>query len=261
MTEKVKAPSIPLLDKGGVIAVLLWLYDHPEGLQKIQLRSIIGLSSLTAISVHELLFDSGLIENLPSSKKMLFGLSIRGKKIAALLKSVQYFINPESIDKPILFNRLLEIVRSELIVLSPELVLNVQNLFDLFIEFIEEESLNIHSDFLSSWFEFQKIEAYESYFKYLGIYKSGDNPIYDIIGRYSLHVSLAIPIELKNKYTQIKIESLEDRMKFYQELIEYTKSHWNIPLELRYPKEKIDYLKANKDKIKRDLTGSDINWR
>lgn len=81
--------KVKILESGGFCCVLLYLLDHPEGVQRVQYRFNLGLSPRAAMRNHNLLFAAGLIESKPSKDKLLFGLTEKGEKIARLLASIE----------------------------------------------------------------------------------------------------------------------------------------------------------------------------
>jgi predicted transcriptional regulator len=65
------------------------MFDHPEGVQKINLRKDLGLVSNTQVQAHKLLFENKLIEIAPNPVKMTFVLTEKGKLIAEKLKEIK----------------------------------------------------------------------------------------------------------------------------------------------------------------------------
>ena len=88
--------SLDFLEIKGVIQILIYLLDKTEGVQKVDLRVELGLVSNSAVKAHKICFKLGLLENIPSINKLLFGLSEKGKKIAEKLKEIESVLNEES---------------------------------------------------------------------------------------------------------------------------------------------------------------------
>ena len=80
---------IDLFEQGGICQILLFLLDKPEGVKRVEYRTSVNLGSRAAMRDHEVLFNSGLIINKPSSDQLLFTLSEKGKQVALYLKLIE----------------------------------------------------------------------------------------------------------------------------------------------------------------------------
>jgi predicted transcriptional regulator len=99
IVRKDKKDSIPflvmdeilsLLEHRGICRLILFLHFHPEGIVRIRYREPpINLNPRAAKKYHDLLFNAGIIENVPNNEKFLFRLSAKGMEIAAFLLAIQ----------------------------------------------------------------------------------------------------------------------------------------------------------------------------
>ncbi|OLS16361.1 MAG: hypothetical protein RBG13Loki_0049 [Promethearchaeota archaeon CR_4] len=81
--------SLVMLEHGGVCRLLAFLLDHPEGIARAQYRqSPLALGSRAADRDHLLLFEAQLIHAVDHPKKLLFGLTEKGKQVALKLREI-----------------------------------------------------------------------------------------------------------------------------------------------------------------------------
>jgi len=90
--EKFEA-SIQFLEKRGLSQCLLYIFEHPEGVQKVNLRNLKGLAPSTAVSCHKILYEFKMIQNIPSDSKLLFNLTKKGVLMAKLIRTLNALLN------------------------------------------------------------------------------------------------------------------------------------------------------------------------
>lgn len=87
---------IEILENYAVPRFLLFMLKNPEGIQKVDIRNKMGLSSTISIKVPELCFNEGLITTKPSIDKLLFILTEKGQQIAEYLQKIEELLNQKT---------------------------------------------------------------------------------------------------------------------------------------------------------------------
>jgi hypothetical protein len=88
--------DISILENYIVPRLLLYLLAFPDGVQRVDYRKDLEISSTSAMNAHKICFNVGLIENKKSLDKLLFGLTEKGKKVAEKLKEIDFIIKNEN---------------------------------------------------------------------------------------------------------------------------------------------------------------------
>ena len=78
-----------LLRIKGVVEILVYLHEKPEGAQKVDLRDDLNLFSATQIKAHKFLYNAKLITSKPNQGRHLFTLTEKGKFLAERLCSMK----------------------------------------------------------------------------------------------------------------------------------------------------------------------------
>lgn len=83
---------LDFLENKGICVILISMLEYPEGVQRYFYRKDLKLGSRAAYRNHDILYENGLIENIPSKTKLLFKLTEKGEKIAKCLKEMSSII-------------------------------------------------------------------------------------------------------------------------------------------------------------------------
>lgn len=83
------------LETTGVLRILVYMLDHPEGIRRVDIRTELDVSSSSQIKARELLLNNGLIIGSSSGKGELLHLTETGIKIAQHLKQIQEILKNE----------------------------------------------------------------------------------------------------------------------------------------------------------------------
>lgn len=81
-----------VIESYGACKSIIFLLEHPEGIRKIDYRTKIGLASTTAIKIHSVLFEEGVIQTKSDPNNLLFVLTEKGVKIAKKIKDVDVIL-------------------------------------------------------------------------------------------------------------------------------------------------------------------------
>lgn len=79
-----KQYKIELLENYTLPKFLLFLLEHLEGVQKVDLRNNLGLASTTSVRIPKICFETNLITTKPDIEKLLFILTEKGKKLLSI---------------------------------------------------------------------------------------------------------------------------------------------------------------------------------
>ena len=88
----VKKNNFRVIESYGACKTLIFLLEHPEGIQKIDYRRKVGLASTTAIKIHSILFEEGVIQTKSDPNNLLFVLTEKGVKIAKKVREIKQFL-------------------------------------------------------------------------------------------------------------------------------------------------------------------------
>lgn len=74
------------LRQSGVVEILLYMLQHPEGVQKTDMRHELKLNPYSGVEAHKTLEELGIFEKkFGDENRILFALNAKGKKIAYTL--------------------------------------------------------------------------------------------------------------------------------------------------------------------------------
>lgn len=80
--------DIKVFLNAGVSDILLYLYEHPEGRQKIDMRKDLLIAPNTQVRAHNILLEHKLIMPIADPEKLLFVLTDLGKSLAEEIKKI-----------------------------------------------------------------------------------------------------------------------------------------------------------------------------
>lgn len=137
---------IPSLERTGVIPILLYLLDHPEGKRKVDFRDELGLGPGSAQNAQRICFNEGLITVSPSVDEFLFCLTEKGRHIAHLLKNIRKIFQDDIIPgEDVLQTMMILKKKSEFHNIFPKFYFQIESkfIFEDFYVFVELQYQNI----------------------------------------------------------------------------------------------------------------------
>jgi Mn-dependent DtxR family transcriptional regulator len=70
------------LEKFGMLEMILFLFRKPNGIQRVDYLKELQIHNRSMTRNHDILFERGIVENVPHPKELRFRLTEKGKKIA-----------------------------------------------------------------------------------------------------------------------------------------------------------------------------------